>query len=122
MLRESLRRSLEDHDFDVVGEASDGEEAVRLAVELQPDIVLMDVTMPVTDGIEATRLIREQVPVTRVVMLTMHSDRDVITKAVRAGASVEQDAQMRAAKLLGVFLQRPRGARPQLAHARSAAT
>jgi len=86
MLREGLRRSLEDHGFDVVGEASDGQEAFRLAVELTPDVVLMDVTMPVLDGVEATRLIRGSVPGTAVVMLTMHADGDVMARALQAGA------------------------------------
>jgi len=87
MLREGLRRSMEGEGFDVVGEASDGDEAVRLAEELKPDVVLMDVSMPVMDGIEATRLLRERLPDTQVVMLTMHADEDLIVKAVRAGAS-----------------------------------
>ncbi|MBV8693229.1 MAG: response regulator transcription factor [Actinobacteria bacterium] len=87
MLREGLRRSMEGAGFDVVGEASDGDEAVRLAEELHPDVVLMDVSMPVMDGIEATRLLREKTTDTQVVMLTMHADADLIVKAVRAGAS-----------------------------------
>ena len=87
MLREGLRRSMEGEGFDVVGEACDGDEAVRLAEELKPDVVLMDVSMPVMDGIEATRLLRERLPDTQVVMLTMHADEDLIVKAVRAGAS-----------------------------------
>src|SRR2546428_5381845 len=73
MLRESLRRSMEDNGFDVVGEAPDGAEAVRLAEELRPDVILMDVTMPVLDGVEATRQVRDRVPGTQVVILTMHA-------------------------------------------------
>ena len=87
MLREGLRRSMEGEGFDVVGEASDGDEAVRLAEELHPDVVLMDVSMPVMDGIEATRLLKERLRDTHVVMLTMHADEDLIVKAVRAGAA-----------------------------------
>jgi len=87
MLREGLRRSMEGEGFDVVGEASDGDEAVRLAEELHPDVVLMDVSMPVMDGIEATRLLKERLRDTQVVMLTMHADEDLIVKAVRAGAA-----------------------------------
>ena len=86
MLRESLRRSMEAEGLQVVGEAGDGEEAVRLAEELSPDVVLMDVSMPVLDGVEATRLVRERTPSVQVVMLTMHADQDVIAKAIRAGA------------------------------------
>ena len=62
MLREGLRRSMTDEGFDVVGEAADGDEAVRLADELRPDVVLMDVTMPEVDGVEATRQIRQHHP------------------------------------------------------------
>lgn len=87
MLREGLRRSLTDEGFDVVGEASDGEEAVQLAASLRPDVILMDVTMPDVDGVEATRRIHQQLPDIRVVMLTMHADQSVIAEALRAGAS-----------------------------------
>jgi len=87
MLRESLRRSMEDNGFDVVGEAPDGAEAVRLAEELRPDVILMDVTMPVLDGVEATRQVRDRVPGTQVVILTMHADREVLVDAIRAGAA-----------------------------------
>ncbi len=86
MLRDSLRRSLEESGFDVVGEASDGAEAVRLAQSLRPDVVLMDVSMPSLDGVEATRQISRVVPSSQVVMLTMHADGDVMAKAIQAGA------------------------------------
>jgi DNA-binding NarL/FixJ family response regulator len=87
MLREGLRRSMVDEGFDVVGEADNGEEAVRLAAELQPDVVLMDVSMPEMDGVEATRIIRSTDTNTRVIMLTMHADTEVLANAIRAGAS-----------------------------------
>ena len=86
MLRESMARSMADEGFDVVGQASDGAEAVELALDLTPDVVLMDVSMPEFDGVEATRRIVEALPDTRIVMLTMHADQDVITAALRAGA------------------------------------
>ena len=88
MVRQSMRRSMEDAGFDVVGEAADGNEAVRLAGDLHPDVVLMDVSMPVLDGVEATRQLRgdgrEGAP--QVVMLTMHADADVVRRALQAGA------------------------------------
>ncbi len=87
LLRDGLRRSFESAGDIVVGEASTGEEAVALAKALQPQVVLMDLSMPVMDGIEATRLIREQVPATRIAVLTMHDDIDKTRDAIAAGAS-----------------------------------
>lgn len=86
MLREGLRRSMTDAGFDVIGEAGDGVEAVKLALELGPDVILMDVTMPNCDGVEACRQVKSTGTDTKVVMLTMHADQDVLTNAIRAGA------------------------------------
>src|SRR3954451_5550761 len=86
MLREGLRRALEAEGFLVVGEANDGHEALRMALEKKPDVILMDVSMPDVDGIEATRSIMQADARQRIVMLTMHMDREVIDRAIRSGA------------------------------------
>jgi DNA-binding NarL/FixJ family response regulator len=86
MLREGLRRSMVEEGFDVVGEAENGEDAVRMAAELQPDVVLMDVSMPEMDGVEATRIIRATETDTQIIMLTMHAASEVLAEAIRAGA------------------------------------
>lgn len=86
MLRETLRHSMTDQGFDVVAEAGDGCEAVDLARRHRPDVVLMDVTMPELSGVEAARQITAIDPDIRIVMLTMHADRRVITQAIEAGA------------------------------------
>jgi len=86
MLREGLSRSMSEHGFDVVGEARDGLEAVNMANSLQPDVILMDVSMPEMDGVEACRQVRGSGSASKVVMLTMHADQDVLANAIRAGA------------------------------------
>jgi DNA-binding NarL/FixJ family response regulator len=86
MLRQGLRRALEGEGVKVVGEAADGEEGVRVCLATKPDVVLMDVSMPGTDGIDATKKLVGADNRMRVVMLTMHIDRDVIDRAIKAGA------------------------------------
>jgi two-component system, NarL family, response regulator DegU len=87
MLREGLRRSMTEEGFDVVGEAQDGVEAVEMAERVVPDVILMDVSMPNCNGVEACRQVKQRISGTRVVMLTMHADKEVLTDAIRAGAS-----------------------------------
>jgi len=73
-------------DLEVAGEAADGERAVELAIELQPDVVLMDLSMPVMDGVEATRALLTERPDSVVVVLTSFSDQARVTEALKAGA------------------------------------
>jgi DNA-binding NarL/FixJ family response regulator len=87
ILREGLRSLLaQQPGITVVGEASDGESAVALARDLRPDLVIMDVVMPGLDGVAATRRIRAECPDTRVIALSMHSDRRFVSEMLRAGA------------------------------------
>jgi len=74
------------HDVDVVGAASDGDEAGILAAELHPDVILMDLRMPRCDGVQATRLLCERAPGTKVVILTTYADDRSVLDALRAGA------------------------------------
>jgi DNA-binding NarL/FixJ family response regulator len=84
-VREGLRELLTDTGFDVVGEAADGSEGVDLAVELDPDVVLMDMRMPVMGGVEATRRIHRAKPSVQVVILTAYDDPALKAEAVDAG-------------------------------------
>ena len=88
ILIEGLRAYLSYYDdVEVVGEAHDGAEALASVAELQPDIVLMDIAMPGINGITATRLIREQYPQTRVLVLTQHEEKQYVLALLKAGAS-----------------------------------
>lgn len=88
MMREGLRALLERQgDIEVLGEAADGRQAVRLATQLCPDVVVMDVSMPLLNGIEATRQIRRACPAVRVLVLTVHEGEDYVAQLLVAGAS-----------------------------------
>jgi two-component system response regulator NreC len=87
IVRAGLRSLLERHpDMEVVGEAASGREAIALAQELQPDVVLMDITMPETNGAEATRRIKELAPEIHVLALTIHEDEAYFFEMLNAGA------------------------------------
>jgi DNA-binding NarL/FixJ family response regulator len=87
LVRRGFRRMLDDEpDMQVVGEAGDGEEAVKLAKELHPQVVVMDCALPRTNGLQATREIIEVLPETAVLMLSMHSENTWVRQAVEAGA------------------------------------
>ncbi|HLM95615.1 MAG TPA: response regulator transcription factor [Acidimicrobiales bacterium] len=87
MVREGLRWALEHAGLDVVGEASDGEEAVEMAEALRPDVVLMDLSLPVLSGVAATKRIRNLVRGTSVLALSMLSDDTAVSSALGAGAA-----------------------------------
>ena len=88
LVREGLRAVLAgEEDLEVVGEATDGQEALRMCRSLEPDLVLMDVRMPKSDGLQATRAIKEEMPEVSVVMVTMHENPDYLLEAIKAGAA-----------------------------------
>ena len=88
VVRESIHESLSrEPEFDVVGEARDGEEAVRLAQKLVPDVILMDISMPVLNGIEATRRIKSFQPSVAILILTAYDDEQYVFSVLSAGAA-----------------------------------
>lgn len=87
VVRKGLRSCFADYPhFTVIGEAEDGQQAVQLAKTARPDVAILDIRMPILDGVGATRLIRRDAPRTRVLILSISDDRNYILQAVRAGA------------------------------------
>jgi DNA-binding NarL/FixJ family response regulator len=110
MLRDGVRMVLEAHPgFEVVGAADNGQDAVRLAEELQPDIAVLDVAMPEINGLEATRAIREACPNTAIVILSMHEGEEYLREALRAGASGYVLKRAAAKELVGAIQAVRRG-------------
>lgn len=88
LVRHGLRKILEERpEWEVVAEVGDGREAIRKAVALKPDVAIIDIGMPLLNGIDATQQIVRKVPETRVLMLSMHSDEAYVTRALQAGAT-----------------------------------
>ena len=88
IVRKGIRSLLDDEEeIEVIGEAEDGKDAVAKAQRLRPDVVVMDISMPVLNGLEATRQIRKRAPGVRVLVLTMHADEEYLFQVLRAGAS-----------------------------------
>ena len=88
LMRQGLRKILEERpEWEVVAEVGDGREAVKKCLALKPDVAVLDVAMPLLNGIDATQQITKKVPETKVLVLSMHSDEAYVTRALQAGAT-----------------------------------
>jgi two-component system, NarL family, response regulator DegU len=107
LFREGVKRILDfEKTFEVVAEGDDGKDAIQLVEQYRPDVVLMDINMPHTNGIEATRLLIERYPESRVIILSIHDDENYVTHALKTGASgyllkeMDADALIEAVKVV----------------------
>jgi DNA-binding NarL/FixJ family response regulator len=120
MFREGMRSLLDKEvDIKVAGEAENGRETVRLALELKPNVIVMDITMPDLNGIDATRKIKKIIPETKVLCLSMHSDRRYVLDMFRAGASgylLKNSAYKELSKAIHVVATNQVYISPQIAH------
>lgn len=109
LFRDGIASLLRASGMEVVGEASDGLEAVQKASSLQPDLILMDINMPRCDGLEATRRIKAQMPNVRIVMLTVSNDSDDLFEAIKSGAQGYLLKDMRAEQFEEMLRQASQG-------------
>ncbi|MDD3898756.1 MAG: response regulator [Syntrophomonadaceae bacterium] len=79
--RKMIKKALEPEGFEIIGEAGNGKDAVELYHKIKPDIITMDVTMPIMDGLQAAQVIKEQNPAQKIVMLSAMSDQDIVAEA-----------------------------------------
>src|SRR5258707_5191967 len=86
LIRQGLKALLEKQGFQVVGEASDGQEALRSVEKTQPDVAIIDISMPVLNGVEAARELKKSSPKTKVILLTQHDEHKYVTESLRAVA------------------------------------
>jgi DNA-binding NarL/FixJ family response regulator len=94
-------------EWELCGEAENGQEAIKLAETLKPEIIIMDVSMPVLNGLEATRIIHELLPNTKILLLTLHSSAELVRTAFRAGARgyvLKSDAEHELVRALNVVV------------------
>jgi DNA-binding NarL/FixJ family response regulator len=85
LIRQGLKALLEKHGFQVAGEASNGQEALRVAATARPDVAIVDIRMPVLNGVDAARELKKSSPKTKVILLTQHDEDQYVTEALRAG-------------------------------------
>jgi DNA-binding NarL/FixJ family response regulator len=85
LIRQALRALLEKQGFQIVSEASDGQEALRSVEKTQPDVAILDISMPILNGVDAARELAKSSPKTRVILLTQHDEDQYVTEALRAG-------------------------------------
>jgi two-component system response regulator NreC len=85
LIRQGLRALLEKHGFQVVSEASDGQETLRSAQETQPDVAIVDISMPILNGVDAARELKKSAPKIKVILLTQHDEDQYVTESLRAG-------------------------------------
>lgn len=114
VVRRGLRLFLDlQKEIEVVGEATNGQEGVEMAARLQPDVVLMDLVMPVLDGIQATQRLKQALPGTHVIVLTSFSDEDKVVPAIQAGATGYLLKDVQPGELVAA-IKGARAGRPQL--------
>jgi two-component system, NarL family, response regulator NreC len=85
LIRQGLKALLEKHGFQVAGEASNGQEALRMAASARPDVAIVDIRMPILNGVDAARELKKSSPKTKVILLTQHDEDQYVTEALRAG-------------------------------------